>query len=212
MTETILITGGAGFIGSHLATELLKHGYRVRALDNLSPQVHGPGCRQPGGAAAPRQTHEHRFSNVILLVPEPEHAGPKRAKFQLKEMESRRPCLGFARPRAGGSPPARPEPHLERRTEAPAKDFVAPRRTAAQAVVEVQCHQFFAASGPVRPQQQQERERIGTAGKSHRPRAPGRRLLGPPRQDRRMQPVARKRRGQFCRAFGPVDFRISHRR
>ena len=38
---TILITGGAGFIGSHLADELLAHGYRVRALDNLSPQVHG---------------------------------------------------------------------------------------------------------------------------------------------------------------------------
>jgi dTDP-L-rhamnose 4-epimerase len=39
--KTILITGGAGFIGSHLADELLAHGHRVRALDNLSPQVHG---------------------------------------------------------------------------------------------------------------------------------------------------------------------------
>ena len=37
----ILITGGAGFIGSHLADELLRHGHRVRALDNLSEQVHG---------------------------------------------------------------------------------------------------------------------------------------------------------------------------
>ena len=37
----ILITGGAGFIGSHVAALLLKHGYRVRALDNLEPQVHG---------------------------------------------------------------------------------------------------------------------------------------------------------------------------
>ncbi len=37
----ILITGGAGFIGSHLADELLRVGHRVRALDNLSPQVHG---------------------------------------------------------------------------------------------------------------------------------------------------------------------------
>ena len=37
----ILITGGAGFIGSHLADDLLGRGHRVRALDNLSPQVHG---------------------------------------------------------------------------------------------------------------------------------------------------------------------------
>jgi dTDP-L-rhamnose 4-epimerase len=35
-----LITGGAGFIGSHVASELLDRGYRVRALDDLNPQVH----------------------------------------------------------------------------------------------------------------------------------------------------------------------------
>jgi dTDP-L-rhamnose 4-epimerase len=37
----ILITGGGGFIGSHLADDLLARGHRVRALDNLSAQVHG---------------------------------------------------------------------------------------------------------------------------------------------------------------------------
>jgi dTDP-L-rhamnose 4-epimerase len=47
MTRQVLITGGAGFIGSHLADELLARGYRVRALDNLSPQVHGTGGRRP---------------------------------------------------------------------------------------------------------------------------------------------------------------------
>jgi dTDP-L-rhamnose 4-epimerase len=47
MSKRILITGGAGFIGSHLADELLRSGYQVRALDNLSPQVHGPGARRP---------------------------------------------------------------------------------------------------------------------------------------------------------------------
>jgi dTDP-L-rhamnose 4-epimerase len=41
----VLITGGAGFIGSHLADELLAHGYRVRALDNLVDQVHGGAAR-----------------------------------------------------------------------------------------------------------------------------------------------------------------------
>lgn len=41
MEQSILITGGGGFIGSHLARELLAHNVHVRALDNLSPQVHG---------------------------------------------------------------------------------------------------------------------------------------------------------------------------
>jgi dTDP-L-rhamnose 4-epimerase len=43
----VLITGGAGFIGSHLADELLARGHRVRALDNLAEQVHGRDRRPP---------------------------------------------------------------------------------------------------------------------------------------------------------------------
>ncbi len=39
----ILITGGAGFIGSHLVDAMLARGYRVSILDNLSPQVHADG-------------------------------------------------------------------------------------------------------------------------------------------------------------------------
>lgn len=45
MARRALITGGAGFIGSHLADLLLAAGWRVRALDSLSPQVHGEGGR-----------------------------------------------------------------------------------------------------------------------------------------------------------------------
>ncbi|MGQ9425442.1 SDR family NAD(P)-dependent oxidoreductase [Gilvimarinus sp. F26214L] len=41
MKECVLITGGAGFVGSHLADRLLREGYRVRILDNLAEQVHG---------------------------------------------------------------------------------------------------------------------------------------------------------------------------
>jgi dTDP-L-rhamnose 4-epimerase len=47
MSKKILITGGAGFIGSHLADELLEKGYQVRVLDNLSEQVHGKNCERP---------------------------------------------------------------------------------------------------------------------------------------------------------------------
>lgn len=39
MTDHVLITGGAGLIGSHLADELIRQGHRVRALDDPSPHV-----------------------------------------------------------------------------------------------------------------------------------------------------------------------------
>ena len=47
MTETVLITGGAGFIGRFVADELLRRGNRVRVLDSLIPQVHGDVDRPP---------------------------------------------------------------------------------------------------------------------------------------------------------------------
>jgi dTDP-L-rhamnose 4-epimerase len=47
MAKTILITGGAGFIASHCAAALLRNGYRVRALDSLDPQIHGPERKRP---------------------------------------------------------------------------------------------------------------------------------------------------------------------
>jgi dTDP-L-rhamnose 4-epimerase len=43
----VLITGGAGFIGSHAADVLLEAGYQVRILDNLHPQVHSASRQRP---------------------------------------------------------------------------------------------------------------------------------------------------------------------
>jgi dTDP-L-rhamnose 4-epimerase len=58
MPKHILITGGAGFIGAHVSKELLAHGYRIRALDNLVPQVHG----------AERQRPDYLPADVELIV------------------------------------------------------------------------------------------------------------------------------------------------
>ena len=44
--ENILITGGAGFIGSNLSLKLLEKGYNVTVLDILSPQIHGENAEQ----------------------------------------------------------------------------------------------------------------------------------------------------------------------
>jgi dTDP-L-rhamnose 4-epimerase len=62
--ETVLITGGAGFIGSHLADELLMRGHRVRALDSLISQVHDTAQRP-----------EYLNADVELLVGDVRDAG-----------------------------------------------------------------------------------------------------------------------------------------
>jgi dTDP-L-rhamnose 4-epimerase len=41
------VTGGAGFVGSHLVDGLVEEGHAVRVLDNLDPQVHGPESITP---------------------------------------------------------------------------------------------------------------------------------------------------------------------
>ncbi len=47
MSQTVLITGGCGFIGRYVTAELLEHDYRVRIVDSLVDQVHSGADPQP---------------------------------------------------------------------------------------------------------------------------------------------------------------------
>jgi dTDP-L-rhamnose 4-epimerase len=47
MQKTILVTGGAGFIGSHVVDALIAHGHHVIVVDALVSQVHGTHTQQP---------------------------------------------------------------------------------------------------------------------------------------------------------------------
>ncbi|OAQ38793.1 epimerase [Pedobacter psychrophilus] len=44
--KNILITGGAGFIGTNLTLKLIEKGYNITVLDNLSPQIHGENAEE----------------------------------------------------------------------------------------------------------------------------------------------------------------------
>ena len=62
----ILVTGGAGFIGSHTCDRLLSLGHEVTVLDALTPPVHRD--RQPGYLSPEADLYEGDTRNRDLLT------------------------------------------------------------------------------------------------------------------------------------------------
>jgi len=89
----ILVTGGAGFIGSHLVDLLLTRGYRVRVLDNLEPQVHGESGRVPEylssdaefvrGDVRDRATFESALVGIDAVVHDAAMVGVGQSQYQI---------------------------------------------------------------------------------------------------------------------------------
>ncbi|MCZ2809504.1 MAG: SDR family NAD(P)-dependent oxidoreductase, partial [Candidatus Bathyarchaeota archaeon] len=69
--EKILVTGGAGFIGSHTVDLLIEHGYQTIILDNLEPQVHGKQTAKPDymnedAIFIQHDIQDHKFLNKVI--------------------------------------------------------------------------------------------------------------------------------------------------
>lgn len=98
MPTKVLITGGAGFIGSHLADELLRSGYEVRVLDNLLPQVHGADRRPPPyldknvelrvGDVRDRRAVEHALTGVEIVYHFAARVGVGQSMYEMAEYTS----------------------------------------------------------------------------------------------------------------------------
>lgn len=96
--KQVLITGGAGFIGSHLSDELLREGYAVRALDSLCPQVHGEDARRPAyldadvelavGDVRDRSVVERALRGVDLVVHLAAKVGVGQSMYEMAEYTS----------------------------------------------------------------------------------------------------------------------------
>jgi dTDP-L-rhamnose 4-epimerase len=95
MPKEVLITGGAGFIGSHLCDHLLERGYKVKVLDNLSEQVHGIQRERPGylnpaveltaGDVRDRSAVEHALENTDVVFHFAARVGVGQSMYQIAE-------------------------------------------------------------------------------------------------------------------------------
>jgi dTDP-L-rhamnose 4-epimerase len=97
MTEKVLVTGGAGFIGSHLVDALVSRGYQVRILDNLDPQVHGdirskglwpeycnPAAEYLFGDVRDGETVKHALQDIAIIYHQAAVVGVGQSMYQIE--------------------------------------------------------------------------------------------------------------------------------
>ncbi len=93
MKRKILVTGGAGFIGSFLVDELVRQGHDVRILDNLEPQVHTNGSKPDylnkkaefiRGDVRDAETLAKAFDGVEILFHEASLVGVGQSMYDIK--------------------------------------------------------------------------------------------------------------------------------
>ena len=96
--EKILITGGAGFIGSNLALALLKRGHQVTVLDNLSEQIHGKNPEETSplylsikdkvrfikGTVACRETLQKAIADNTIIVHLAAETGTGQSMYEIQ--------------------------------------------------------------------------------------------------------------------------------
>ena len=102
--KKILITGGAGFIGSHLTDYLLEKGYAVRILDSLHPQIHidgkppkylNPNAELITGDVTNRSDWQKALTGIDAMVHLAAAVGVGQSMYQI-ERYVRDNCLGTA--------------------------------------------------------------------------------------------------------------------
>ena len=99
----ILVTGGAGFIGSHLVDALITDGHAVRVLDNLDPQVHegkqpdylNPRAEYVWGDVRDREAVKRCLQRIEVVYHEASAVGVGQSMYKIEHYVSAN-CLGTA--------------------------------------------------------------------------------------------------------------------
>lgn len=104
--EKVLVTGGAGFIGSHLTDLLLEKGYAVRVLDNLEPQVHGgrttapdylnPGAEFVKGDVRDRSSLSRALEGVSMVCHQAAMVGVAQSMYEIERYVHGNDCVTAA--------------------------------------------------------------------------------------------------------------------